>query len=95
MRIRELEKVVDMVLETDPSTRSDDFFLINEVYKSLGVDTNNNMAFLLRNHLFYKLPSFESVTRARRKVLEKKPYLRENNEKRKELELEFREYSRT
>lgn len=95
MRIRELEKVVDMVLEKDPSTRNDDFFLINEVYKSLGVDTNNNMAFLLRNHLFYRLPSFESVTRARRKVLEKKPYLKENNEKRKEQELQFIEYSRT
>lgn len=95
MKIRDLENVVSEVLERDPSTRNDNFFLINEVYKSLGVDTNNNMAFLLRNHLFYKLPSFESITRARRKVLEKRPYLKGNEDIRKEMELEYREYSRT
>lgn len=95
MRIRDLENVVSEVLEKYPSTRNDNFFLINEVYKSLGVDTNNNMAFLLRNHLFYKLPSFESITRARRKVLEKKPYLKGNEDIRKEMEIEYREYSRT
>lgn len=95
MRIRDLENVVSEVLEKDPTTRDDNFYLVNEVYKALGVDTNNNMAFLLRNHLFYNLPSFESITRARRKVIEKKPYLKGNEQKRKELELEFRRYSRT
>lgn len=95
MKIMELEKVVGDVLENDPTTREDNFFLVNEVYKKLGIDTNNNMAFLLRNHLFYKLPSFESITRARRKVLEKRPYLRGNEKIRKEMEEEYREYSRT
>ena len=95
MKLKVLENAVDEVLERDPSTREDDFLLINEVYKHFGIDTNNNMAFLLRNHLFYRLPSFESITRARRKVVEKKPYLRGNEKKRKETELEYREYSRT
>ena len=95
MKLPDLENVVSEVLERDFEARDDNFILINEVYKALGVDTNNNMAFLLRNHLFYKLPSFESITRARRKVLEKKPYLKSNEQKRKELELEYRRYSRT
>jgi len=95
MKLNVLQRVIEEILERDIESRNDNFILTNEVYKALGIDTNNNMAFLLRNHAFYKLPSFESIARARRKVVKKKPYLNGNEVKREEMELEYREYSRT
>jgi hypothetical protein len=45
------------------------------------------------NHQKYGLPSYESVTRARRKVQENEPALRgKTRKKRKELEEEYRDW---
>lgn len=70
-----LYNIVLNVLENSPISRGDDFILYGMVCKDLGVDINEKFRTVLANHKQLKLPSFESVSRARRKVFELRPDL--------------------
>lgn len=67
--VRKLETVVKAVLEKQPATRSDDFLLVASVCRLAcpGV-MGETFISVLNDHKKYRLPSFESITRARRKV---------------------------
>lgn len=90
-----LEKIVFKLLKEYPITRKDDFILIAGVYKMLGIDLNRSFKDVMKNH--DKLPSFESITRCRRKMQAKNEELidKKTEKIRKEEELKyFMEYGR-
>lgn len=71
---------VKRILTIYPTTRNSDKALIGEVLRSIGAVTTveyfgDKEAVLLEQLLSGKLPSFESITRARRKVQELHPEL--------------------
>ena len=75
--MKNLKEQVEYILYTCPRTRNDDFILINEVYKRYYFNTNViSFGSMLNNHKYYKLPSFESITRARRKLQAEKEELK-------------------
>lgn len=77
MKIKQVQEMVEVALMVDPATRDDDCVLYAAVcirINPLAVATELGTA--LRNHERYGLPSFESVTRARRKVQSNHPELR-------------------
>ena len=84
MELPKLEEVVKEVLEESIESRNDNFKLVLKVYKKLDIPVQFQFMDLMLEHSKYKLPSFESVVRARRKVVEKHPELKET-EKVKEL----------
>lgn len=96
MKIKVLESTVKEILEKDPSTRSDDFILVTSVYQRLGkINDTQTFYCVMLSHIQLGLPSFKSITRARRKVQEKYPALRANKQmqdKREEQEQMFFEY---
>lgn len=90
-----LEKIVLKLLKEYPITRKDDFILIAGVYKMLGVDVSKSFKDVMKNH--GKLPSFESITRCRRKLQADNEELidKASQKARKEEELKyFMEYGR-
>lgn len=86
-RLNKLEPVVKKVLTEHEETRSDDFKLIFAVYRELDFFHTTKELFceIMLNHKLYKLPSFESITRCRRKLQNDYPELA--NEKTKEKRL--------
>lgn len=72
-----LEDIVKDVLTRDILSRSDDFILIYRVYLAINEKAVIREPFyeLMLNHKLYKLPVFESITRARRKVQKEHPEL--------------------
>lgn len=88
----------NMVLETlqrIPETRSSDRVLISEVYDNFyGV---GNVAFWkVMEQMGGELPSFETITRCRRKIQETHPDLRavkEVEQERDNRQIEFKEYA--
>lgn len=96
MRLKKLEPIVRKVLENNIHARNDNFVLVLEVYKDLDIPVEFNFMGLMLEHSKYELPSFESVVRARRKVVEKFPELQATKviEKlRKEQEQIYREFT--
>ena len=88
--------LVKSILESDPNTRDDDFELIWCVAREYDLTrctfTNTIVEWRKR-----KLPSFESLTRARRKVQEMYPSLRASDkvsEARAEQEREYADFYR-
>lgn len=98
MKLKNLENIVLEVLKTQPLTRSDDFHLVLRVYQQLNEKAVTKELFceIMLYHNEYGLPSFESITRARRKVFEKYPELKPKKitELRAEKEKEFKEYAK-
>lgn len=96
--MKKYDKLVEKALIEYPITRKDDFILYatvihyiepNIVHQPIGV--------VLKAHKELGIPSFETITRARRKIQEENIELcdEETKEKRKQRELEFRkEYGR-
>lgn len=86
-------EVRDILIEY-PKTRDDDMQLYAIfVAKKAGVSKNDTFYYVLMHHNEYNLPSYESVTRARRKVQECEFTLRGTKRtKRKDLQEEYREY---
>lgn len=78
MRAKQIEPLVREALTNKPATRDDDFLLMFEVYKHYigSIEFHYlSIAYVLENHRDFGLPSFESITRARRKLQELDPAL--------------------
>lgn len=96
-KIKKIEDVVLSVLETNIRARKDDFVLYGAVLKRLGVDLKQPLFVFLAKAKESKMPSFETVTRVRRKLCEKNDFLidKEIFKHRKNKENDFIEYSRS
>lgn len=70
--IKGTEEVVLELLEENKKLRADDFYLYCAVIKRLGVDTGKPFKEVMINHKQLKLPSFETVSRCRRKIQEQR-----------------------
>lgn len=94
-----LEQLVTECLEYSQQARDDNFILIADVIKRLQPDTRDySFQMTMRNHEMLNIPSFETITRVRRKILEKRPDLKPSAYIEKimqEREEAFKEYSRT
>ena len=83
--MRKLENIVKYVLEESSEARDDDFLLIFKVYKAINESViYKDFRQVMRDHVELKLPSFESITRARRKVQKEYPEL-QSSRKTKEV----------
>lgn len=98
MNLKTLESKVFVVLERFPLARKDDFYLYFCVCREINynVATIDKFSYVMLHHKELGFPSFESVTRCRRKVFELYPNLKPEKvtKLRKEKEEEFREYSK-
>lgn len=97
MKLKHTEDIVAKVLLQRPETRSDDWLLIYYVYCEINVYVVvcRSFADVMKNHKDFGFPSFESITRARRKIFEKNPHINPKviKQKRSEMETQFREYA--
>lgn len=95
--MRKLEGVVKSTLEISKESREDDFLLVCMVYGELnGAVKYKNFEYVMKNHKILGLPSFESITRARRKLQSKYSYLKPSKKTqsaRASEEMLFRDYS--
>jgi len=93
---KQIKPTVYRILQEEPSTRNDDWYLILRTVQELLPD-NTAIAFeTVLEGMRYKGISFESITRARRKFFEENPQLREKNieeARREEEEKYIEEYS--
>jgi hypothetical protein len=70
-KLKVTEEVVLKALEENKRARSDDFILYGAVLKRLGVDLKNtNLYDFLATAKQNKMPTFETCSRARRKIQE-------------------------
>lgn len=93
-QLREVVKCVTEELKSNYSARTNNNELILGVMKRLGVNTNASFAELVGSG---NLPtSFESITRARRKVQEQNPQLKDGKtvELRQEQEETYRNFAK-
>ena len=85
---------VEMLLRAKVEDRNSDFTLLNDYIDTYCVDTKDiTFDELMRNHTSYGVPSFEGITRARRRVQKDNPDLcgnREVKQGRSEEEERFR-----
>lgn len=93
-RIKTVEPLVYRALTDNPITRTDDFILVLEVLKNF-VTAEMRLETVLEHHTELGLPSFESISRARRKLQERYPDLKNKAtaEMRAEAEKDYREYA--
>lgn len=95
-RLRNLENVVEEILRNDELARKDDCYLILEVIRKLyPFEVGKTFANVMFNAKSKGI-SFESITRARRKIQKKYPYLKDKKvaEIRNEEQQEYIEYSK-
>lgn len=80
-KIQSMHIKVERILELCPKTRDNDCLLVGTIYKNYyDFDVNTRLA---RDMLLSdKLPSWETITRCRRKVQEERPDLRGSREAR-------------
>lgn len=95
-QLNKYHRLVFSILETHKETRGDDFLLFNQVLKELNLN-NCDIDYILRNHAILGIPSFETITRCRRKIQHNNPELRGEAMRviRKEEERQYREYARS
>lgn len=96
MDLKTIEKAAEQSLIEDRLSRKSDFKLYTQTLKNLGYNVKVLEDFFNKNA--YVLPSFESVTRVRRKIQEYRPELRDahvSQYRKKIKEPEFIEYSKT
>ena len=96
MKAKTVEEIVKEILFNQPNACIDDFRLYGYVLKNIGVDTSIQLREFLWIAKNKNYPSFESVSRARRKIFEDYPELQplEMKLKREEKEREYIRYSR-
>ena len=94
--LKRLKAQVHTILIEYPKTRKDDFLLVKEVMKNYADTETLSFDFIMANHKCYELPSFAGITRARRKIQEEDPSLKDEqmSEIRKEIEDEFVKFAR-
>lgn len=86
--------IVKRILIENPATRDDDMLLWGSfLAKFMIVLPHEEFYDVIQNARARKIPSYESITRARRKVQEREPNLRgKRYSGRKKEEREYREY---
>ena len=97
MKCKQLEPMVISLLEKYPVMREDDFKLVLGVYLATNKNVfNMNFVDVMKQHEKLGLPSFASITRARRKICENRPDLKDKKMAviREEEQQEFKKYSR-
>lgn len=97
-RLQTIENVVLEILENSKAAREDDYVLMWLVCQKVKPELcEKPFADVMYHHKAMGLPNWESVTRARRKIQEKRPDLLspEKARKRREEEERYREYART
>ena len=94
MKLRQVKNLVQMVLEENEEARNDNFVLVARVYEKLGVPINIQFNVLINEHKERKLPSFESICRARRTIVKNYPELNANIDIRMEEEQKYIEFAR-
>lgn len=67
-KLNQIKAIVGRVLEKHEEARKDDFVLFALVCDEMGVTGNFDFRTTLREHKLFGLPSWESVSRARRKI---------------------------
>lgn len=95
-RLKNLEKVVKEILENDEYSRKDDCYLILEVIRKMfPYEVGKTFATVMFNAK-NKGISFESITRARRKIQRKHPELKDNeiSEIREAEQEEYKQYAK-
>lgn len=95
-KLRNLEKVVEEILRNDELSRKDDCYLILEVIRKMyPFEVGKTFADVMFNAKSKGI-SFESITRARRKVQRKYPELKDEEvaEIRNAEQEEYREYAK-
>lgn len=105
MKLKNLESMVLKILQRYEATRSDDFVLIYAVYREIAIHKEicfnmpltDSFCDMMMNHKKYGFPTFESVTRTRRKIFETHPELKPKKitKERKKAEEEYKEYSKS
>ena len=87
MKNKEVEKIVDSILENKPETRANDNLLILEYIKKTEDIEKESFERVMKQTKV----SFESITRARRNIQRMKPYLKNSvvSEFRREKEEEY------
>ena len=95
-KLNKIKNIVLRVLEKNTEARKDDFVLFSLVCDEMGVPSNFDLRTMLNNHRLFGLPSWESVSRARRKIQAEQPELKdaEMAEIRADEEKEYREFAR-
>lgn len=93
MEIKQIQNVVKKVLIVDELSRKNDNHLICETMRRMGFNIERSFKDVMNDNL---TPSFESITRARRKVQQEHPNLKDNYvaQLRFQWEEMFREFSR-
>ena len=94
MKLSRVKKVVQDVLEQNIEARKDNFILVKKVYENLGISSSITLENLTNKHLELKLPSFESICRARRTIVKNYPELNANIDVRMEEEQKYIEFAR-
>lgn len=104
MKLFNVKKIVECVLDNCPETRDNDYLLWLKVLEVTAAerkipDLTKSMTVgeFLEIAKYSKLPNYETVSRARRKVQERCPNLRATEETqaaRAERQLEFKEFAR-
>lgn len=105
MKLKNLESMVLKIMQRYEATRSDDFVLIYVVYREIAIHKEicfnmpltDSFCDMMMNHKKYGFPSFESVTRTRRKIFETHPELKPKKitKERKKAEEEYKEHSKS
>lgn len=105
MKLKNLGSMVLKIMQRYEATRSNDFVLIYAVYREIAVNKEiqfnisltDSFCDMMLNHKKYGFPSFESVTRTRRKIFETHPELKPKKiiKERKKAEEKYKEYSKS
>ncbi len=78
-KVRQTAELVKDLMENDKKAREDDFYLYGEVIKLFGVSTRCHLNTIFRYIRQKRIPPFETVNRARRRIQELYPELRAND----------------
>ena len=88
--MRDYHSKVRQILVENPATRDDDMLLYGvflEKYRMVAADETFYM--VCRTAKYRKLPSYESISRARRKIQEETPSLQGTSRRRRKVEEEI------
>ena len=96
-RMKTITTIVKEILTADTASRKNDFLLVVETYEKLGISSSTfTLADLCELSKIFKLPPFESITRARRKLQKEYPHLAdaETQVARAEQEVVYKDFAR-